>query len=189
MNFPRLGQTSAMRLRAPSTTSRVALVCAALAVVSGTALAAEVSTPVACGSNGCAPLPTATLQGLLTLPEALEPAEPPRVRPFVLFRVVDLDGATHEIVYVRRDDEALLGFAGGQGWRLVPADDAQLLADAVAGKTPYPAPAAGTPRGLLFATDQRGGWNDRWLVLAALAFAMVAVLVYASTTAAARWSG
>lgn len=135
-------------------------------------------------------LPTSTLQGLLTLPGALQPAEPPRVRPFVLFRVVDLDGATHEVVYVRRDDEALLGFAGGQGWRLVPADDAQLLADAVAGKAPYPAPAVGTPRGLLFATDQTGGWNDGWLVLAALAgVAVVAVVVYASRTAAARRSG
>lgn len=179
-----------MSLRPQSTRSRLTLTCAALAVMTGTPLAADVSTPVACGSNGCARLSTSTLQGLLTLPEALQPTQPPRARPFVLFRVVDLDGATHEIVYVRRDDEALLGFAGGQGWRLVPADDARLLADAVAGKTPYPAPAVGTQRRLLFATDQRGGWNDRWLVLAALAaFAVVAVVVYASTTAAARWSG
>jgi len=162
------------------------LTCAALAVVSGTALAADVSTPVACGSNGCTHLPTATLQGLLTLPEALQPAEPPRARPFVLFRVVDLDGATHEVVYVRRDDEALLGFAGAMDWRLVPADDAQLLADAVAGKTPYSAPAAGAPFGRLFATDEPGGWSAGWLAVIALAgLAAVAVGVYAFTTASA----
>jgi hypothetical protein len=157
--------------------------------MSGAALAADVSTPVACGSNGCTHLPTSTLQGLLTLPEALRPAEPPLARPFVLFRVVDLDGATHEVVYVRRADEALLGFVGGHGWRLVPADDAQLLADAVADTTPYPAPAVETSLGRLFATDEPGGWSARSLALAALAgIVAVAVAVYASTRATARRS-
>ena len=175
-----------MSVSARSKSVRLALTCAALALVSGTALAADVSTPVACGSNGCTHLPTATLQGLLTLPEALQPAEPPRARPFILFRVVDLDGATHEVVYVRRDDEALLGFAGATEWRLVPADDAQLLADAVAGKTPYSAPAAGAPFGRLFATDEPGGWSAGWLAVIALAgVAVVAVGVYAFTTASA----
>jgi len=164
--------------------------CAALAIVSGTALAADVSTPVACGSNGCTHLPTATLQGLLTLPGALQPAEQPRARPYIVFQVVDLRGATHEVVYVRRDDDALLGFADRKEWRLVPADDAQLLADAVAGKAPYPAPAAGTSLGRLFATDEPRGWSAGWLAVAALAgVAVVAVAVYAFTTAAPRRSG
>jgi hypothetical protein len=128
---------------------------------------------------------------LLTLPEALQPAEPPRAGPFVLFRVVDLDGATHEVVYVRRDDDALLGFAGERGWRLVPADDAQLLADAVAGKAPYPAPAAGTPFHRLFTTDEPGGWSAWWLAVAALAGvgAVAVAALYASTRAAARRFG
>jgi len=125
-----------MNSRARSTRLHLALMCAGVAIVSGTALAADVSTPVACGSNGCTHLSTATLQGLLTLPGALQPAEPPPARPYILFRVVDLRGATHEVVYVRRNDDALLGFADGNEWRLVPADDARLLADAVAGNRP-----------------------------------------------------
>ena len=95
----------------PLTTS-LALIGAALAFATGTALAADVSTPVVCGSNGCMPLPTSTLHGLLTLPEALRPADPPPAQPFVLFRVADPDGATHQVVYVPRDGGALLGFAG-----------------------------------------------------------------------------
>ena len=113
-----------------------------------------------CGSTGCTPLPTSTLQGLLTLPEALQPADPPPAQPFLLFRVDDLDGAMHQVVYVPRDGGALLGFAGGPRWRLVPADDAKLLVDAVAGATPYPAPAAGTPVGMLFAADERSRWSS-----------------------------
>ena len=93
----------------PSTT-RPALIGAALAVATSTALAAGASTPIVCGSNGCTPLPTSTLQGLLTLPEALQPADPPPAQPFLLFRVDDLDGATHQVVYVPRDSGALLGF-------------------------------------------------------------------------------
>ena len=175
-----------MNSRARSTRLHLALMCAGVAIVSGTALAADVSTPVACGSNGCTHLSTATLQGLLTLPGALQPAEPPPARPYILFRVVDLRGATHEVVYVRRNDDALLGFADGNEWRLVPADDAQLLADAVAGKTPYSAPAAGAPFGRLFATDEPGGWSAGWLAVIALAgVAVVAVGVYAFTTASA----
>lgn len=182
-----LGQTSAMSSNGRSTWSRLALICVALAVVSGTARAADVSTPVACGANGCVRLPTATLQGLLTLPEALQPAEPPPPRPFVLFRVVDVHGASREVVYVRRGDGALLGFAGGQGWRLVPADDAQLLADAVADRKQYRAPASGTSLGRRFATDEAGGWSAGWLAVTALAgVAVIAVVVYAFTTAAAR---
>ena len=60
----------------PSAT-RLALIGAAIAVATGTALAAGASTPIVCGSNGCTPVPTSTLQGLLTLPEALQPADPP----------------------------------------------------------------------------------------------------------------
>lgn len=166
---------------------RLALMCAGLAIVSGTARAADVSTPVACGPNGCTHLSTATLQGLLTLPGALQPAEPPRARPYILFRVVDPRGATHEVVYVRRDDDALLGFADRKEWRLVPADDAQLLADAVAGKPPYPAPAAGTSLGQLFATDEPSGWSAGWLAVIVLAgVAVLAGAVYAHKTAAAR---
>ena len=36
----------------------------------------------------------------------------------------------HEVVYVARAEGALLGFAGEVGWRVVPVDDARLLADA-----------------------------------------------------------
>ena len=78
----------------PSTTS-LALIGAALALATGTAVAADVSTPVVCGSNGCMSLPTSTLHGLLTLPEALRPADPPPAQPFLLLRVADPDGATH----------------------------------------------------------------------------------------------
>ena len=152
----------------PSTTL-LAPIGAALAVAAGTALAAEASTPLVCGSNGCTPLPTSTLQGLLTLPEALQPADPPPAQPFLVFRVDDLDGATHQVVYVPREDGALLGFAGRSRWRLVPADDAKLLVDAVAGATPYPAPAAGTPLGVRFAAHERSRWsNVPWAPLAAL---------------------
>jgi hypothetical protein len=176
-----------MNSRARSTRLHLALTCAGVAIVSGTALAADVSTPVACGSNGCTHLSTATLQGLLTLPGALQPAEQPPARPYILFRVVDLRGATHEVVYVRRNDDALLGFADGNEWRLVPADDARLLADAVAGKPPYPARAAGTSPGRLFATDEPGGWSAGWLtVIVLVGVAVVAVAVYALKTAAAR---
>jgi hypothetical protein len=88
---------------------------------------------------------------------------------------------------VRRDDEALLGFAGGKEWRLVPADHAQLLADAVAGKTPYPDSAAETALGRLFAIDESGRCSADPLAVTALAeVAVVAVGVYAFTTAAAR---
>jgi len=176
-----------MSVSARSKSVRLALTCAALAVVSGTALADDVSTPVACGSNGCTHLPTATLQGLLTLPGALQPAEPPRARPYILFRVVEPRGATHEVVYVRRGDDALLGFADGKEWRLVPADDAQLLADAVAGKPPYPAPVAGASLGLLFATDEPSGWSaERLAVIALVGVAVLAGAVYALRTAAAH---
>ena len=176
-----------MNSKARSTKLRLALMCAALAIASGTALADDVSTPVACGSNGCTHLPTATLQGLLTLPGALQPAEPPRARPYILFRVVDPGGATHEVVYVRRGEDALLGFADGKEWRLVPADDAQLLADAVAGKPPYPAPVAGASLGLLFATDEPSGWSaERLAVIALVGVAVLAGAVYALRTAAAR---
>jgi hypothetical protein len=169
-----------MDLGAPSTRTRVALVCAVLAV-SGTGLAAALPTPTACGTNGCARLPTSTLQGLLTLPDALRPAERPRAQPYVLLRVVDPDGASHDVVYVSRGDEALLGFAEN-GWRLVPPDDASLLDDAVAGRTPYPAPAADWPLGELFAPAETGGSTVRWLVVAALVgAAATGVAAYAHT--------
>ncbi len=173
----------------PSTT-RLTLIGAALAAATGTALAADASTPVVCGSNGCTPLPTWTLQGLLTLPEALQPAEPPPAQPFVLFRVEDLDGAMHQVVYVSRDGEALLGFAGKPRWRLVPADDAKLLTDAARGATPYPAVAAGTPLGGLFAVREQSGWRTAgWIALAALlGVGVVGVVAYAMLTRAPRRS-
>jgi hypothetical protein len=170
-----------MDVAARSTRTRVALVCAAL-VLGGTALAADLPTPAACGSNGCTSLATSTLQGLLTLPDALQPAERPRAQPYVLFRVVDVDGAPHEVVYVTRDDEALLGFADGKGWRLVPADDARLLEDAAADRTSYPAPASDTPRAALFEPDGTGGSTAPWPAVAALAgAAAIAVAVVAHT--------
>ena len=173
-------------------TTPLALIGAALAVATGTALAADASTPMVCGSTGCTRLPTSTLQGLLTLPEALQPADPPPAQPFLLFRVDDLDGAMHQVVYVPRDGGALLGFAGGPRWRLVPADDAKLLVDAVAGATPYPAPAAGTPLGMLFAAHERSRWSSvhaPWALLAALGLGVLGVTAYAAVTVVSRRFG
>ena len=169
----------------PSTT-RLALMGAALAVATGTALAAGASRPIVCGSNGCTPLPTSTLQGLLTLPEALQPADPPPAQPFLLFRVDDPDGATHQVVYVPRDGGALLGFTDGPRWRLVPADDAKLLVDAAAGATPYPTPAADTPLGVLFAPHDRSRWsNAPWALLAALlGLVLLGLTAYMAVTVA-----
>jgi len=149
-------------------TTMLAVIGAAVAVPPGTVVAANASTPVVCGSNGCMPLPTSTLQGLLTLPEALRPADPPPAQPFLLFRVDDPDGATHQVVYVPREGDALLGFAGTARWRLVPADDAKLLVDAVAGATPYPARATDTPLGALFAPEESRWSKAPWVLLAAL---------------------
>ena len=169
----------------PSTTI-LALIGAALAVASGTAGAAEAPAPVVCGSNGCTRLPTSTLQGLLTLAEALRPADPPPAQPFLLFRLDGSDGAMHQVVYVRHEGGALLGFAGGPRWRLVPIDDAKLLADAAAGTTPYPAPAAGTPLGGLFAVHERSRWSKApWAPVAALiGLAGAGVTAYAARTSA-----
>ena len=162
-----------------SSTTRLALIGAALAVVTGTALAADASPPIVCGASGCTPLPTSTLQGLLTLPEALEPADPPPAQPFLLFRAVGPDGAMHEVVYVPFAGDALLGFAGEPRWRRVPADDARLLADAAAGTTPYPAPAAGTPLGRLFAARERSRRNLACVTLAAvLGLGVLGVTLY-----------
>ena len=174
----------------PSTT-RLALIGAAIAVATGTALAAGASTPIVCGSNGCTPLPTSTLQGLLTLPEALQPADPPPAQPFLLFRVDDPDGAMHQVVYVPRDGGALLGFTGGPRWRLVPADDAKLLVDAVAGATPYPTPAAGTPLGVLFAPHDRSRWSSApWVLLAALlGLVVLGLTAYAAVGVVSRRFG
>ena len=150
-------------------TTLIALIGAALVAETGTTLAAGPATPLVCGSAGCTPLPTITLQGLLTLPDALRPAEPPKAQPFVLFRVESADGATHEVVYVARAEGALLGFAGEAGWRVVPVDDARLLADAAAGTEPYAAPRADTAVGALFAEEERSRWVDvAWIAPAAL---------------------
>ncbi len=154
--------------------------------MSGTAVAAGLPTPEACGSNGCTRLPTSTLQGLLTLPEALQPADPPKAWPYVLFQVVDLGGAAHEVVYVVRDGEALLGFVGEKGWRVVPADDAKLLDDAAADRTPYPAPAADTPIGGLFESAEAGGSNIRWLAVAAFAGALATAVAAVACARRAR---
>src|SRR6476646_950715 len=82
-----------------SSTTLLALIGAALVAGTGMTLAAGPATPVVCGSEGCTRLPTITLQGLLTLPDALRRAEPPEAQPFVLFRVEGADGATQEVVY------------------------------------------------------------------------------------------
>jgi hypothetical protein len=172
----------------PSTTRLALIIGTALAVATGTALATGASTPIVCGSNGCTPLSTSTLQGLLTLPEALQPADPPPAQPFLLFRVDDPDGAMHQVVYVPRDGGALLGFMGGPRWRLVPADDAKLLVDAVAGATPYPTPAADTPLGALFAAHDRSRWSGAsWILLAALlGLVVLGVTAYAAVGVVSR---
>jgi hypothetical protein len=172
-----------------SSTTRLALIGAAVALVAGPARAGDVPKPVVCGSRGCTPLSTSTLQGLLTLPAALQPAAPPPLQPFLLFRVEDFDGVRREVVYVPRDADALLGFADESGWRRVPADDAKLLADAIAGTTPYAAPAAGTPLGGLFAAREGSRWRDSpWVLLAAL-LGLSVLGVTASTAVRARRSG
>ena len=166
-----------------SSTTLLALIGAVLVAGTGMTLAAGPATPVVCGSAGCTPLPTITLQGLLTLPDALRPAEPPEAQPFVLFRVEGADGATHEVVYVARAQGALLGFPDGAGWRVVPVDDARLLADAAAGTEPYAASHADTALGGLFAEEARSGWVDvAWIAFAVLlGLAVVGVAVRATT--------
>lgn len=165
-----------------SSTTLLALIGTALVAGAGITLAAGPARPVVCGSAGCTPLPTITLQGLLTLPHALRPAEPPDAQPFVLFRVEGTDGATHEVVYVARAEGALLGFAGGAGWRAVPVDDAKLLADAAAGTEPYAASRADTALGGLFADEVRSGWvGVAWIAFAVLlCLAVLAAAVHAT---------
>jgi hypothetical protein len=138
--------------------------------------------PVVCGANGCTSLTTATLQGLLTLPEALRPAEPPPAEPYFLFRV-QLNGVFHQVVYIPRESGALLWFAGEPTWRRVPVDDARLLADAAAGTEPYAAPRAGTAVGGLFAEEGRSSWvGAAWIALAvSLGLAVLGAAVHATT--------
>ena len=171
-----------------SSTTLLALLGAALVAGAGMTLAAGHATPVVCGSAGCTPLPTITLQGLLTLPDALRPAEPPEAQPFLLFRVVGPDGAAHEVVYVARAGGALLGFAGGAGWRVVPVDDAKLLADAAAGTEPYAAPLADTAVGGLFADEERSRWVDvEWIAPGVLlGLAVLGAAVRATTRRGGR---
>ena len=166
-----------------SSTTLLALIGAALVAGTGMTLAAGPATPVVCGSAGCTRLPTITLQGLLTLPDALRRAEPPEAQPFVLFRVEGADGATHEVVYVARAEGALLGFAGGAGWHVVPVDDAKLLADAAAGTEPYAAPDGDTALGGLFAEEARSGWvKVAWIASAVLlGLAVLGAAVHATT--------
>lgn len=118
---------------------RLALLGIALALTTGSALAAS-STPVICGASGCGSLPTATLQGLLSLPEALAVAAPPPVQPFFIFRVRAPGDVPRTVFYVQRETGAFLRFQGAAGWRRVPIDDAKLLVDAAAGTSPYKAP-------------------------------------------------
>jgi hypothetical protein len=94
---------------------------------------------------------------------------------------VDLEGASHDVVYVSRGDEVLLGFAE-KGWRLVPPDDASLLVDAVAGRTPYPVPAADSPLGALFERGGTSGSSVRWLAFAALAGAAATAVAISART-------
>ena len=166
-----------------SSTTLLTLIVAALVAATGMTLAGGPATPVVCGSAGCTPLPTITLQGLLTLPDALPPAEPPKAQPFVVFRVESADGATHEVVYVARAEDALLGFAGEAGWRVVPVDDARLLADAAAGTKPYAAPLADTAVGELFADEERSRWVDvEWIAPGVLlGLAVLGAVVHATT--------
>jgi hypothetical protein len=165
-----------------SSTTLLALIGAALVAGTGMTVAAGPAAPVVCGREGCTPLPTLTLQGLLTLPDALRPAEPPKAQPFRLFRVEGVDGATHEVVYVARAEGALLGFAGGEGWRAVPVDDAKLLADAAAGTEPYAASHADTALGGLFAVEtRRGQVNVAWIAFAVLLCLTVLGAVVATT--------
>jgi hypothetical protein len=88
----------------------------------------------------------------------------------------------HQVVYVARDSDALLGFEGKARWRRVPVDDAKLLADAARGRTPYAAPAAGAAYGGMFAASEETGWmSTGWLALAAvLVLGAAGVAVYAS---------
>jgi hypothetical protein len=169
-------------------TTRLALVGATLMAVTGAASAADATTPVVCGSNGCTPLPTATLQGLLTLPRALRPAAAPAAQPYLLFRIEGPDGVAHQVVYVARDGgDALLGFEGKARWRRVPVDDAKLLADAAHGRRPYPAPAVGTPHRELFAaSDEPGSRRRAWLGLAALLGLGAAGIALCATVASRR---
>jgi hypothetical protein len=172
-------------MRSPATS--LALAAAVLGAVAATALAADSPTPAVCGSSGCTPLSTATLQGLLTLPAALRPAATPPAQPYFRFSVEDPEGATRDVLYVPRAGAALLGFAAPAGWRRVPADDARLLADAVAGTTPYPAPPAGTTAARLFAgTDTSGRNGTVWLVVAALVGVAVTAVALAARRAARR---
>jgi len=150
-----------------SSAARLALIVAVFACVPDVASAADAPMPVVCGANGCTSLTTATLQGLLTLPEALRPAEPPPAEPYFLFRV-QLDGVFHQVVYIPHETDALLWFVGEPTWRRVPVDDARLLADAARGRTPYPA-RDGAPLGEQFAASVEHGPKRRtWLALAAL---------------------
>ena len=175
----RLGRKDNVR----SSTTLLALIGAALVAGTGMTLAAGPATPVVCGSAGCTRLPTITLQGLLTLPDALRRAEPPEAQPFVLFRVEGADGATHEVVYVARAEGALLGFAGGAGWRVVPVDDAKLLTDAAAGTEPYAVPDGDTALGGLFAAETWSRWvKVAWIASAVLfGLAVMGAAVHATT--------
>ena len=170
-----------------SSTTRLALIGAALAVATGTALAADVSTPVVCGSMGacrCRP----RRSGLFTLPEALQPAEPPPAQPFLLFRVDDLDGAMHQVVYVPRDGGALLGFAGAPRWRVVPADDAKLLVDAAPARrpTPHRPPARRSASCSPPMIDPAGATPPWALPAALLGLGVLGVTAYAVTVVSRR---
>ena len=150
-----------------SSAARLALIVAVFAALPDVASAADPPMPVVCGANGCTSLTTATLQGLLTLPAALRPAEPPPAEPYFLFRV-QLNGVFHQVVYIPRESGALLWFAGEPTWRRVPVDDARLLTDAARGRTPYPA-RDGTPLDEQFAASVEPRPKRRtWMTLAAL---------------------
>ena len=145
--------------------------------------AAASTTPEVCGADGCTSLPTATLVGLLTLPDALEPAEAPPSQPFILFDVTDLDGRSSRVVFVPHASPALLRFPGPEGWRRVPVDDAKLLVDAAATATPFPAPTTGRLRAL-FAADESSGSPAAWAALAAIL--CCALLVFAAAESRRR---
>jgi len=154
--------------------ARRALLVGLVLVACARATAAATTTPEVCGSDRCIRLPTATLTGLLTLPDALDRASGPRAQPYFVFEATDLDGRTSQVVYVPGATGALLRFPAPDGWRRVPFDDAQLLLDATWTITPYAAPTSGPARVLFNAVEPAQAVP--WAALAALA-GIVAIAV------------
>jgi len=86
------------------------------------------------------------------------------------------------------DGAAFSFLAGEAGWRVVPVDDARLLADAAAGTEPYAAPLADTAVGGLFADEERSRWVDvEWIAPGVLlGLAVLGAAVRATTRRGGR---